>query len=331
MSMKNSFAEMPVVRSLISSDNPSIVYKTRVYLMDESPHSPHIQALAEQIKLSTNARRLLSHRLPDGTIQTNPYKKWQGPHWTLFCLAQIEYPPGDESLFPLRDQVYEWMLAPEHLKFPRSLIIPGQEQRVRRCASQEGNAIWYSIKLGLLDERTPLLVDRLVKFQWPDGGWNCDKRPEARTSSFMESLIPARALSLYSREYGNTAAQAAAERTAEFLLKRKLYRRLSDGRVIKPAFTKIQYPIQFYDILYALVVMVEMGKIDDPRCESALDLLMSKRLPGSGFPLEEKNCKTTDSIITRGSFADWGPSGKRRRNEFVTVDGLYILKAAGRL
>ncbi|MCJ7622251.1 MAG: hypothetical protein MUO76_02020 [Anaerolineaceae bacterium] len=329
--MQNKIAEIPVVRCLLLSNNPSIVYKTRVYLLEESPDSAHIRALAGQIKSSSNARRLLSHRLPDGTIHTNPYRKWQGPHWTLFSLAQIEYPPGDESLIPLRDQVYAWMLAPEHLEFPRSLIIPGQEQRVRRCASQEGNAIWYSLKLGLVDERTELLVDRLVKFQWPDGGWNCDKRPEARTSSFIESLIPARALAIYGREYGDSAAQAVAERTAEFLLKRQLYRRLSDGCVIKPAFTRIQYPIQFYDILFALVVMVEMGKIDDPRCDSALDLLLSKHLPGGGFPLEEKNCKATDLITTRGSFADWGPSGKRRMNEFVSVDGLYVLKAAGRL
>jgi hypothetical protein len=44
--------------------------------------------------------------------------------------------------------------------------------------------------LGLCDDRTDELVSRLVTWQWPDGGWNCDKRSGALTSSFQETLLP---------------------------------------------------------------------------------------------------------------------------------------------
>jgi hypothetical protein len=281
---------------------------------------------------SLMAQKLLSNRRNDGTIiDAHPYQKWQGPHWTLYSLAEIDYPRGDKSLLPIRDQIYNWLFEEKHLKYPRSLLIPGQEDRFRRCASQEGNAIWYSIKLGLDDEWTKLLVQRLKKWQWPDGGWNCDKRPMARISSVVESLIPLRAMFLAGKTYNDNEALKYTERTAEYFLKRNLFRRMRDGRMILPNFDKTQYPIFFFDILFILLVMAEIGKIKDTRCAEALDMLQSKKLPDGGFPLELKNCKTSDTIITRGSFADWGKSGKRKMNPFVTIYTLYILKCAGKV
>jgi len=320
-----------LITKLVKSKNPSIQYKTKVYLLNEDTKSKEIEDIKRKIKISEMANKLLSLRDKTGRISTNPYKKWQGPHWTLYCLAQIEYPQGDNSLLPLRDQVYEWLLSEEHLKYPRSLLIEGQENRFRRCASQEGNAIWYSIKLGIEDERTAILVDRLIKWQWPDGGWNCDKNIEARTSSFIESLIPLRALFLYGKKNNYTKAIESGNKTAEFILKRKLLKRLTNGKIIHQDFLKIHYPINFYDILFALKVMVEIGKINDIRCKDALELLLSKQLPNGGFPLEQKNCKTTNIIETRGSFVHWGNSGKRQMNEFITIDALYVLMNANML
>ena len=105
-------------------------------------------------------------------------------------LELIGYPPGDRALISLREHVYDWLLRPAFLRGPSTVAYADQPHRVRRCASEEGNAILYSLRLGLGDERDRVLVDRLVAFQWPDGGWNCDKRPEARSSSFVETLIP---------------------------------------------------------------------------------------------------------------------------------------------
>ena len=64
------------------------------------------------------------------------------------------------------------------------------------------------------------------------------------------------------------------------------------------------------------------GVARDPRCGEALDLLESKRLPDGGFPLEKRNFVRADRIVTRGSFGDWGPSGRTRSNAFVTADAL---------
>ena len=116
---------MGIKDQLIGSDNPSVAYKARLLLGGESPDSGSMRSLREKIRSSANATHLLSHRRDDGTIRANPYQKWQGSHWTLYSLSLISYPPGDESLAPLRDQVYEWLFAPGNLKYPWSLIIPG--------------------------------------------------------------------------------------------------------------------------------------------------------------------------------------------------------------
>ena len=41
------------------------------------------------------------------------YKKWTGAHWILAALADIGYPPGDESLIPIVNQVSDLDLAPD--------------------------------------------------------------------------------------------------------------------------------------------------------------------------------------------------------------------------
>jgi hypothetical protein len=318
----------PIVERLLCSAEASVRWKVRSSLLRESPGSKAMRGLAQEIRESPLARRLLS--APDRT--PHPYQKWQGPHFTLICLAEIGYPPGDRSLMPLRDRFYDSLFAEHHFRPPHTLVLPGHEDRVRRCAGQEGYAVWYSLALGLADERTETLVERLLKWQWPDGGWNCDKRPQARASSFHESLIPVRALSLHGALRKDRRSLAAARRAAEIFLVRRLYRGRRSGRIIHPDFVRLQYPHFYpYNILFGLKVMAEAGFIRDPRCSDALELLESKRLPDGGFPLEKKNWTLSDTVVTRGTFAHWGPSGKQRMNEFVTADALCILRAAGRI
>jgi hypothetical protein len=325
-------AGRPLAERLAASADPVLAYKARILVLGVGEDGPEAEALRARIRGSAMAQALLGHRAPDGTIRTNPYKKWQGPHWTLVSLAQIDYPPGDEGLRPLLHQVLDWLLSRDHLRPPRTEVIPGQENRVRRCASQEGNATWYALRLGLWDDRLPVLVDRLAGWQWPDGGWNCDKRPAARCSSFQETAIPLRALRAFGRAHGHLGALAAADRAAELLLSRHLLWRRTTGELLDLDWggpvDRITYPIQFYDLLFALQVMAEIGRIGDPRCAGALALLAAKQLPDGGFPLEARIATTADEVVSRGSHADWGPAGLRRSNPLVSLHALGVLRAA---
>lgn len=324
---------MTLIDLLCAHENPVVAYRARRLLAGESERSRTLRRLRREIGSSEMAKRLL---LALNGERFNPYRKWQGPHWTLYSLAEIGFPAGDKRLLPLRQRVMDWMFAPAFLKPPSTVFFPDQPRRPRRCASMEGNAIWSQLVLDIVDEaRVPLLVDRLVAFQWPDGGWNCDKRPEARTSSVQETLIPLRGLAHWYRATGDERARRAANRAAEFLLARHLLWRKRDGVLIKPEWggpvDKIHYPIRFYDVLSVLLVMAEMGRVSDPRCRDALDLLERKRLADGMFPVEWTNVTKADRIVSRGTHADWGIMHKKKGNALVTVDALYVLREAGRV
>jgi hypothetical protein len=317
-----------VVERLLASEEPSVRFKVRVNVLGEDPDSSSIRALREEIRKSVRVRTLLQEQQADGTFPCHPYAKWYGAHWVVAVLADIGYPPGDDWLRPLVEQEYEWLLSTDHTR-RHLMTIDG---RVRRCGSQEGNALYSILMLGLADERADELAHRLIAWQWPDGGWNCDKRPEAVNSSFHETILPLRALSLHAQVKGNEASKAAAKRASEVFLKRRLFRKQHDGSVMHREFVALHYPCYWhYDIPCGLKVMAEAGFIGDDRCRDALDLLESKRLPDGGFPAEKRYYRVTEKRAAGREQVDWGGTSIRRLNEWVTADALFVLRAAGRL
>jgi hypothetical protein len=303
---------------------PALAWKVVVNLLGEGDSSPAAGQAASEVQKAPLVQALIAAC----NLQQSVYKKWHGAHWVLSILADLGYPQGDETLRPLMEATYRTWLSREHEKKHMRMI----DGRMRRCASQEGYAVWSSLRLGLADSRTDELASRLIAWQWPDGGWNCDKRPEADTSSFMETLIPLRALALYARSTGNTRAKAACQRAAEVFLMRRLYKRARDGQVIDPAFVLLHYPPYWhYDILFGLKVMAEAGFLADSRCGEALDLLESKRLPDGGFPAEQSYARPTRPEISGYSPVRWGGVSRQSMNPFVTADALYVLRMAGRI
>jgi hypothetical protein len=262
------------------------------------------------------------------------YGKYTGAHWTLACLADIGYPAGDERLVPLRDQMCEYWLSPERT---RERVVEREAARYKSRPGvpiiAEGNALYAVLALGLADERADQLAANLVRWQWADGGWNCDRRTSAHVSSFHETLLPLRGLARHAEATGSVASRQAAERSAEFFLQRALFRRRSDGAVIHDSFLKLRYPhYWYYDILIALKVMAEAGYLPDPRCEEALDILESKRLADGGWRAEGKHYRVVSEPANGGSLADWGLVTRRQvMNPFVTLDALSVLRSAGRL
>ena len=102
--------------------------------------------------------------------------------------------------------------------------------------------------------------------------------------------------------------------------------------MIRAEFVALHYPLYWhYDVLFGLKVMAEAGFIGDPRCAEALDLLESKQLPDGGWPAEGRYYTLSPKAANGVEWVDWGGVKKRRANEWVTVDALAVLQAAGRL
>src|SRR2546429_7402641 len=333
-----------VCQSLLRSKEPPVQWKVRVHVLGEDPRSKRIRDLGRQIRRSPRVRALLAHRDLRGRIRPvgNPYSKWQGAHWVLATLADIGYPRADRSLFALRDQVLDrWLSDVYHQEFDakteteayRGVGVPRMRGRYRRCASQQGNALCSLTTLGLADERADALVERRLQWQWPDGGWNCDRHAKADTSSFMETRLPMLGLAAHARDHPSSEVSRAVERASEVFLRRRLFRRATTGQIIHRDFVTLHYPLYWhYDILGGLKAMACIGRIRDPRCSEALDLLGSKRLPDGGWPAQRRFYKVRPTTFEANSdYVDWGGNGSRRENDWVTVDALAVLRSAGRL
>ncbi len=334
----------PLLKELLRSPEPSIRWKARVQVLGEPRDSKRIGRLESEIARSSRVRALLSRRNELGRPGSlrRVYYKWQGVHWVLASLADLGYPEGDATLHPIRDRVLDLWLRPtvfqefeatSRTAAYRGTGVPLMEGRYRRCASQQGNALYSILTLGIADERTDALAERLLHWQWPDGGWNCDRRPAADTSSFMETRLPMMGLDVYARAMGSAPAAEAVRRASEVFLRRRLFKRASDGRVIHPEFTWLHYPLYYhYDVLGGLKAMAAISRIRDPRCTDALDLLEAKELPDGGWPAERRYYKVRPKTFQAGAdYVDWGGAAAKRRNEWVTVDALAVLQASGRI
>jgi hypothetical protein len=123
------------------------------------------------------------------------------------------------------------------------------------------------------------IVDRLLGEQMSDGGWNCEQERGSTRGSFHTTICVLEGLLEHERATGGSpAVTAARERGQEYLLERRMLRRLSTGEVIDPAWTQFSFPTGYhYDVLRGLEYLRSAGITPDARMAEAIDLVASKR------------------------------------------------------
>ena len=315
----------PAIEWLLKSEDPSIRYLTLTEVLVEPVDSPEVQSARKQIAVGPRVRALLAGQRQDGGFGVHPYQKWGGAHWRLVSLVELGFPAGEQRTFAAIGQVLRWLTGDAHRRAIKKI-----NGLTRRCASQEGNALAVCSRLGATDdERVRKLAESLVEWQWPDGGWNCDKDKDAHHSSFYESLAPLWGLIEYHRSTGDTGALEAAERASEFFLKHRLFRSDKTGELMTPEWLELHYPLYWhYDILQALRVLGRFEKLTDPRVEEALDVVESKRLPDGCWRPEGYYWRPPGKRAPSVEVVDWGRHGP---NEMLTLNALRVLKCARRL
>jgi hypothetical protein len=302
---------------LLASKEPGVVFQAKRDLLgDREP--PEAKLVLE----GPWVRALLGGQRADGGFRVNVYGKWGGAHWRLVSLVELGVPAGEPRCLAAAETVLAWLTGKSHRAGVKTI-----DGLVRRCASQEGNALAVCSRLGLAeDARVRLLAESLVEWQWPDGGWNCDPRATGRRSSFHESLAPMWGLHEYGAATREPAAKEAAARTAELFLEHRLFRAGGDGEPIHPSFVTLHYPPYWhYDVLQALLVLSRMGLAGDRRAVDAIALVEERRLPDGRWRAGARWWKPPGSKGSNVEVVDWGRSGP---NEMITLNALRVLHAA---
>ena len=231
---------------------------------------------------------------------------------------------GEKRCVAAAGTVLAWLTGASHRS--RVKTINGL---ARRCGSQEGNALAVCCRLGLADDpRVQLLAESLVEWQWPDGGWNCDKNATGRRSSFNESLAPMWGLHEYwtGRPETSSAARRQPGRRSSSSSTGS-FGSVARGSRSVPRSSRLHYPPYWhYDILQALLVLSRMGLASDPRgrgrhraaSRNAASLTARWRAGGRWWKPPGANGGNVEVV-------DWGRSGQ---SEMVTLNALRVLHAA---
>jgi hypothetical protein len=140
---------------------------------------------------------------------------------------------------------------------------------------------------GYFGHASERLLERLLGEQLADGGWNCEAERGSVRSSFHTTICVLEGLLEYERSNGTTPALAKArERAHEYLVSRRMFRRLSSGEVVAPSWTRFAFPTTWhYDVLRGLDHLRAAGAARDERLRESVELVAKRRRQDGRWPL----------------------------------------------
>ena len=252
---------------LLDSD-PSI----RWQVMRDLTHTPAQVIAAERSRVASEGwgLTLLEQQRPDGQWgdgAVHPF--WWTNMYTLVFLRDLGVDPASDRVRAAIDLVRDnvtW--GPE---FGNSPFFEGE---VEPCIN--GRVVALGAYFGVRSDR---LVDRLLGEELADGGWNCEAERGSVRSSFHTTICVLEGLLAYEKAFGATSAMTAARRRGEeYLLERRLLRRLSTGEIIKPEWTQLAFPpLWHYDVLRGLDYLRAAGVQPDSRVDEAIAIVRERR------------------------------------------------------
>jgi hypothetical protein len=274
-------AEPPLVDWLLDAD-PAI----RWQVLRDITHQPTDVVAAERARVATEGwgAQLLALQAPDGLWAGNAFSQDRTDTFHVMeLLRRLGLNPGSEQAGKAVGLVREHVTWGDGAWWNPPWKDQGFfEGEVEPCIN--GNVVATGAYFGV--DMTPL-VERLLGEQLPDGGWNCEAERGSTRSSFNTTICVLDALLEHERAGGSRPAVTEARlRGQEYLLERRLFRRLSTGEVIErdrkgdAVWTRFAFPPWWhYDVLRGLDYLRGAGVTPDGRVAEAIALVAAKREP----------------------------------------------------
>ncbi|GIG41433.1 squalene cyclase [Cellulomonas phragmiteti] len=138
------------------------------------------------------------------------------------------------------------------------------------------------------------LADWFPAHQLPDGGWNCEWVEGSTRSSVHSTLNSVKGLLSYEAATGGSDALRDARHAGEeYLLERRLLRRVTTGEPLGPWVTVFCYPFRWlFSTLHALdhfrAASLHDGTAPDPRLAEAVETVRAARQPDGTWLQEHR-------------------------------------------
>lgn len=287
----------PVIEWLLDSD-PSIRWQVMRDLIGAS--ADEVAAERARVAREGAGARLLALQGSDGRWGGVTWNRgWNSTMHVLMLLRDMGLDPASDevrrALGRVRDHV-TWQGSPDYEGNP---FFAGE---VEPCINGQVAAVG-----AYFGEDVRGIVDRLLSEQLRDGGWNCEAANGSTRSSFNTTVCVLEALLEYETTFGPSANVTAARlRGQEYLIKRRLFRRLSTGEVIKERkgnhdWTCFAFPTWWhYDVLRGLDYLRRAGIEADERLAEPLALVASKRDGDGRWLLETRHAGVMPLEIDEG-------------------------------
>ena len=213
------------------------------------------------------------------------FPEWTSTTWSLALLMAFGAEPGNpatrRAVDLVRDNV-RW----EHDNEP---FFDGE---VEPCIN--GRAVALGSYFGV--DVAPV-AERLLGEQMADGGWNCEQENGSTRGSFHTTICVLEGLLAYELAAGGGLPRVAEarHRGEEYLLERRMFRRLSSGEAIAydrtteapAAWTQFSFPTYWhYDVLRGLDYLRSAGVTPDKRATEAIELVRSRQDADGRWPTE---------------------------------------------
>jgi hypothetical protein len=296
----------PVIEWLLDSD-PSIRWQVMRDLTDTP--APNVSAERSRVALDGWGRLLLDQQRPDGQWGdgvATPF--WWSSMYTLVFLRDLGVDPASERVRTAVDRVRDNVTWG-----PQFGDSPFFEGEVEPCIN--GRVVALGAYFGVRSDR---LIDRLLNEQLGDGGWNCEAERGSMRSSFHTTLCVLEGLLAFEQAFGATPPVTdARKRAEEYLLERRLLRRLSTGEIIDPTWKQFAFPpLWHYDLLRALDYLRAADVQPDARIEEAAAIVRERRQRDGRWLLDARHKNTLHEALA-------GPVGAP--NRWITLRALRVL------
>lgn len=284
-----------------------------------------------------NSLAYLSSQAALQSIERDPYwPKWNSPWWHMLLLYEM----GLTKEIP--EAVFLKMV--EILKTHYLPIFPIQAEecphgtdpfRQIACHCAVGSIYQVLFAYGIdVDRELPWIRPWFLKYQLPDGGLNCDEKAYTKLSpkSSIVTTMPCLEAILFCRNHALTLEETRfLDKGANYLVKQKLFRKVSTGEVIDKDWLEIRFPRFYdYDFLRGFYFLEKWRKLSGFKIPDELvdevEELVSKQMSDDCIKLKRYNLfdRRSYNPTVEGTWS-WGQASELELMKAVSFFGSHCL------